>query len=145
VLQLTYNLLATRDLHSIAGDILSSQVGVLTRSPLAYGLLCGLWSPEKIFEEGDHRKDRWSKEELKERLKHVVSLRSLVKNEIHTIRSVALRYVLANQLVGSMIIGARNASQLESNLRAIGDEPPYLSIDDLAAIPKLLHEAGFVE
>jgi aryl-alcohol dehydrogenase-like predicted oxidoreductase len=76
------------------------------------------------------------------RLRHVAALRPLVQGEVHTLRSVALRFVLANRMVGTMVVGARNAAQIEQNVRAIGEGPPYLAEEELARIPTLLTEAG---
>jgi len=144
VIEVAYNLLWQHDLHDAAAEIIESNVGVMVRSPLAYGLLCGTWSLDKTFVEGDHRRDRWTAEELKLRLRHVAALRPLVKGDIHTLRAIALRFVLANQMVGTMVVGARSAGQIEQNVRAIGEGPPYLTQEDLAKIPDLLRAAGAV-
>jgi aryl-alcohol dehydrogenase-like predicted oxidoreductase len=145
VLEIAYNILHSSELHSVAGEVLEARAGVIAHSPLAYGLLCGLWAPGKTFPEGDHRRDRWTPEVLTARLAHVAALRPLVHGEVHTLRSAALRYVLANLLVGTCVVGARNAAQLEGNVRAIGNGPPYLDDADLARIPRLLKDAGVLE
>jgi aryl-alcohol dehydrogenase-like predicted oxidoreductase len=142
VVELAYNLLHQRDLIEAGEEITSSGVGVLARSPLAYGLLCGIWPADKTFPEGDHRRDRWPPEDLHERLRQVAALRPLVHDEIHTLRSAALRFVLSNQLVSSCVVGVRGVAQLEANVRVIGTGPPYLSEDDLARVPTLLSHAG---
>ncbi|GAC1578328.1 MAG: aldo/keto reductase [Polyangiales bacterium] len=142
VIELAYNLLLQQDLHDLASEIMDLKVGVLARSPLAYGLLCGTWSPEQTFAEGDHRRDRWTSEDLTKRLRQVAALRPLVKAEVHTLRAVALRFTLSNQLISSVVVGAKSAAQIEQNVRAIGDGPPYLSEDDLSSIPLLLRGAG---
>ncbi len=142
VIELAYNLFHQRDLIDVTEEIRSNNVGVLARSPLAHGLLCGTWPAERTFDEGDHRRDRWTPEELTERLRQVAAMRPLVHDEIHTLRSAALRFVLANQLVTSVVVGARTAQQIEANVRAVGKEPPYLTDEDLARIPTLLADAG---
>ncbi|GAC1529240.1 MAG: aldo/keto reductase [Polyangiales bacterium] len=142
VIELAYNLFTQRDLHSIAGEIHEHRVGVLARSPLAYGLLCGTWPADKTFPEGDHRRERWAAEELRVRLAQVAALRPLVHGDVHTIRAVALRWVLANNVVGAAVVGVRSAAQLEANVRAIGDGPPYLPGDDLGRIGELLRAGG---
>lgn len=144
VIEMAYNLFHQADVHDVLGEVAQKDVGVLARSPLAYGLLCGTWSPEKIFAEGDHRRDRWTPDELKDRLKQVAALRVLVHDEVHTLRSAALRFVLANQLVSSCVVGARSASQIEQNVRAIGNGPPYLPEEDLSKLPELLEKSGVV-
>ncbi len=145
VIEIAYNILCSADLHYVAGELLEARCGVIARSPLAYGLLCGLWAPGKTFVEGDHRRERWSPEVLTARLAHVAALRPMVRGEVHTLRGAALRYVLANLLVGTCVVGVRNAAQLEGNVRAIGNGPPYLDDADLARIPRLLSDAGAVE
>ena len=142
VIELAYNLFAQDDLHELASELVEHKVGVIARSPLAYGLLCGVWPAGKTFAEGDHRRERWTAEELTRRLAQVASLRPLVHDDIHTVRAVALRYVLSNLLVGSVAVGARSAAQIEQNVRAIGKGPPYLPEADLARIPELLRVAG---
>jgi aryl-alcohol dehydrogenase-like predicted oxidoreductase len=138
VIEIAYNLFAQNDLHSVTGEVAEHDVGVLARSPLAYGLLCGTWSVEKKFDEGDHRRDRWTTDELRTRLAEVASLRPLVRGDVHTVRAVALRWVLSNRTVGATVVGVRTAAQLEANVRAVGSGPPYLSDDDLAKLAEIL-------
>jgi aryl-alcohol dehydrogenase-like predicted oxidoreductase len=135
VVELPYNVFEQRALHEVTGELHEAKAGVLVRSTLAYGLLCGTWPADKTFPEGDHRRDRWTEAELRRRQADVAALRPLVKGDVHTIRAVALRYVLSNLLVSSAVVGVRTAAQLEANVRAIGDGPPYLSDADLAKIP----------
>lgn len=142
VIELAYNLFNQRDMNAIAAEVKGANVGVLARSPLAHGLLCGTWAAERTFEEGDHRRDRWTPEELTERLREVATMRPLVSGEIHTLRSAALRFVLCNHQISSVVVGARSAAQIEANIRAIGKGPPYLSDEDLARVPMLLLSAG---
>lgn len=142
VIEIAYNLFNQRDLNAIGAEVKQGNVGVLARSPLAHGLLCGTWSAERTFGEGDHRRDRWTPDELTERLRQVAAMRPLVNGEIHTLRSAALRFVLCNHLVSTCVVGARSAAQIEANIRAIGKGPPYLSDEDLARVPMLLLGAG---
>ncbi len=141
VIELAYNLFHQRDLNAITSEVKESNVGVLARSPLAYGLLCGTWPADRQFVEGDHRRDRWTTEDLHERLRQVAAMRPLVHDDVHTLRSAALRFVLSNQLVTSCVVGARSVGQIEANVRAIGKGPPYLTDVDLGTIPGLLQDA----
>ena len=141
VIELAYNLFAQQDLHAIAGEVHEHRVGVLARSPLAYGLLCGTWPAGKTFPVGDHRRERWTPDELHVRLGQVASLRPLVRGDAHTLRAVALRWVLANNVVGAAVVGVRTSAQLEANVRAIGAGPPYLPEEDLTRLGELL-DAG---
>jgi aryl-alcohol dehydrogenase-like predicted oxidoreductase len=142
VLELAYNLIHPIDLHRLGGDIMVAGVGVLARSPLAYGLLAGMWSKERTFEEGDHRTDRWTRLELARRVEQLDAVRFLVKGDVLTMRAAALRFVLANHLVSSVVLGPKSVTQLEQLVREAGAGPTYLSDDDLAAIPRALKKVG---
>ncbi|HEV8246918.1 MAG TPA: aldo/keto reductase, partial [Polyangiaceae bacterium] len=55
VLELAYNAFYSSELKAIASEVKSKGVGILARSILAYGLLCGMWPANKEFPQGDHR------------------------------------------------------------------------------------------
>jgi aryl-alcohol dehydrogenase-like predicted oxidoreductase len=142
VVELAYNLLHSLDLHRLAGELMVAQTGVLVRSTLAYGLLAGLWSKERTFEEGDHRKERWTSAEMAQRIDQLASIRFLVKGDVRTLRAAAVRFALANHLVGAAVLGPRTVEQLEQLVREVGGGPTYLSDTDLAALPRALSRAG---
>ncbi len=142
VVELAYNVVHAIDLHRLAGDLMVEQVGVLARSTLAYGLLAGMWSKERTFETGDHRRDRWTTAELGRRLDQLGAIRFLVKGDIRTMRAAAVRFVLANHLVGAAVLGPRSVEQLEQLVREVGGGPTYLPDDDLAALPRVLSRVG---
>jgi aryl-alcohol dehydrogenase-like predicted oxidoreductase len=142
VLELAYNLVHSIDLHRLAGDIMVSGVGVLARSTLAHGLLAGMWSKERTFAEGDHRADRWTRLELARRVDQLDAIRFLVKGDVHTLRGAAVRFVLANHLVSSAVLGPRSVAQLEQLVREVGAGPRYLPDEDLTALPRALQKVG---
>jgi aryl-alcohol dehydrogenase-like predicted oxidoreductase len=142
VIELAYNLFSSADLHRLAGEIMVSRVGVLARSPLSYGLLAGMWNKEKAFPEGDHRQQRWTRLELERRIKQLDAVRFLVRGDVHTMRAAAVRFVLANQLVTSAVLGPRTVDQLEQLVRETGAGPIYLPDDDLSQIPRALERVG---
>ncbi|HSO30886.1 MAG TPA: aldo/keto reductase [Labilithrix sp.] len=142
VIELAYNLTHPIDLHRISGDVMVAGCGVLARSVLGYGLLAGMWGPEKTFEEGDHRNDRWTRMELEHRIEQLDAVRFLVKGEVHTLRAAAVRFVLANHLVSAAVLGARTVEQLEQLVRETGGGPRYLPDDDLRQLPRALDRVG---
>jgi aryl-alcohol dehydrogenase-like predicted oxidoreductase len=142
VIELAYNLFFSRDLHDLAADLADGKAGVLARSVLSYGLLAGLIAPGRTFEGGDHRADRWSRAELDTRLKQLDAVRWLVQGQVLTMRAAALRYVLANSVVSTAVIGPKNVLQLEQLVRETETAPPYLPDDALARIPRELSQAG---
>jgi len=142
VVELAYNLFHSIDLHRLAGEIMVSQVGVLARSTLGDGLLAGMWSKDRVFPKGDHRRDRWTAPELGRRLEQLEAIRYLVKGDVRTMRSAAVRFVLANHMVGAAILGPRSVEQLEQIIRETGSGPTYLADADLSALPRALSRVG---
>jgi aryl-alcohol dehydrogenase-like predicted oxidoreductase len=142
VLSMAYNVFLSTDLHDLHEDIVRSGVGLLARSVLAHGLLCGYWSMHKQFPRGDHRTERWTPDELRRRVNQVQALRPLVGGQIYTLRSGALRYALANEDVSAVILGPRNAVQLDQLVREAGQGPPYVPEDRLTRLAARLEDFG---
>jgi aryl-alcohol dehydrogenase-like predicted oxidoreductase len=142
VIELAYNLTHPIDLHRVSGDVMVAGCGVLARSVLAYGLLAGAWSKEHEFPAGDHRNERWTRMELEHRLGQLDAIRFLVKGDVHTMRGAAVRFVLANHLVSSAVLGPRTVEQLEQLVRETGGGPRYLPEEDLRLLPRALDRVG---
>jgi aryl-alcohol dehydrogenase-like predicted oxidoreductase len=142
VIELAYNLTHPIDLHRISGDVMVSGAGILARSVLAHGLLAGMWSKDREFEEGDQRRNRWTKMELEHRIDQLDAIRFLVKGDVHTLRGAAVRFALSNHLVSSAILGPRTKEQLEQLVRETGGGPRYLRDDDLRQLPRALDKVG---
>lgn len=145
VVSFPYNVFCGMDLVRIEEKLRLKEVGLLAHSVLSYGLLAGLWPPEKTFPDGDHRRDRWTKAELRARQGHISAVRSLVAGDVFTIRAASVRYVLSNSAVSSAVLGPRSVIQLEQLVREGSPEgdKPYLDADKLAKLPAKLREHGF--
>ncbi|AKT37702.1 aldo/keto reductase [Chondromyces crocatus] len=141
VIELAYNLFMATDLEEVTADVIESGAGVLARSVLAHGLLAGQWSRDRDFYEGDHRLDRWTPAELRTRLKQLDALRPLLGGAVVSCRSLALRFVLANQQVSSAVLGPRSVGQLDQLVRESG-MPPYLRDTVMADLTTRLKKAG---
>ncbi|HEY4116818.1 MAG TPA: aldo/keto reductase, partial [Byssovorax sp.] len=142
VLELAYNVFVAADLHELSADIADAGAGVLARSVLAHGLLAGHWSGEREFEPGDHRRARWTPRELAARVKQLDALRPLVTGNVLTLRAAALRFVLANDVVSSAVLGPRTVTQLDQLTREAGAGPPYLTDTALAELASRLSTMG---
>jgi aryl-alcohol dehydrogenase-like predicted oxidoreductase len=142
VLSMTYNLMHGRYVHRVAGDLMVTRAGLLAHSPLAYGLLAGLWPKDKEFPEGDTRRNRWTRLELETRIDHLNGVRFLVHGDVHTMRAAATRFVLANHMVSSLVLGPKSVEQLEQLVRETGGGPRYLPDGDLAELPRALERVG---
>ena len=103
-------------------------VGVLTRVPLASGLLSGKMSADRAFAEDDHRSfnregeafdrgETFSGVNFETGLEAAEELKELVP-EGHTLAQFALRWILMHSAVSCAIPGGKNPSQVEDNVAA---------------------------
>jgi aryl-alcohol dehydrogenase-like predicted oxidoreductase len=144
VVELAYNLFHSVDLNRIAGEIMVNGVGVLARSVLGYGLFSDIWTKGRVFEDGDHRADRWTHDDLERRIDQLETVRYLVHDDVKSLRGAAVRFALSNTLVSSAVLGPKNPNQLEELVRETGSGPIYLPDDDLAVLPRKLIRAGIL-
>ena len=144
VIELAYNLVHSIDLHRIAGDVMVSGAGLLARSPLAHGLLSGIWSTERTFDEGDHRRERWTRLELEARVQQLEAFDFLLQGEVKSLRSAAIRFVLSSSIVSSVVLGPRTTEHAEQLVRETGDGPRYLPDESLLKLPRAMARAGIL-
>jgi aryl-alcohol dehydrogenase-like predicted oxidoreductase len=144
IVEVAYNAFFSRELHDLAGDITRAGAGVLARSVLSYGLLAGHLLPSHMFPDDDHRIFRWTRPELETRVRQLDAVRPLVSGNVLTLRAAALRFVLANEMVSSAVLGPKSVVQLEQLVREAGTEPPYLTTEGLTQLATDLAHAGVV-
>ena len=142
VLELAYNAFHTQDFNAVSELAKEKGVGILARSVLAHGLLCGQWPTTKVFGSGDHRRDRWTDDELKKRISQLSALRPSVTGSVTSLRAAALRYALSEEGISSVVIGPKSTLQLDQLVRDAGKEPPYLSTDAKLALDRRLANVG---
>jgi len=142
VLEVAYNAFHARELKELKAELLEKNIGVLARSVLAHGLLCGMWVSNRDFASDDHRAARWTHDDLKRRISQLNALRPCVAGGVTSLRAAALRFVLANEQVSAAVLGPRNAMQLDQLLRDAGKEPPYLTPEVLSALDLRLQNVG---
>lgn len=136
-----YNLLHSDDLHDLEAQISAAGAGVLARSPLFHGLLAGRWTEYRQFGDTDHRKARWTRNALMVRVRQVNQLRYLVHDDVTSLATAAVRYVLASHTVSTCILGARRPMQIRT-AKAMAGEPPYLPEDDMLRLGQILSVVG---
>ena len=105
-------------------------VGVIARVPFDEGSLTGTLTRDSTWPEGDWRNIYFTADNLAETLERVDRLRRLVPAGMD-LPEMALRFVLANPTVSTVIPGMRKASHVERNLAASDGE----------RMPPVLHEA----
>ena len=142
VLELAYNAFHPQDLRGVTEQAKEKGVGLLARSVLAHGLLCGQWPTTKVFPSGDHRRDRWTADDFKKRISQLAALRPSVNGAVTSLRAAALRYALCDEGVSSIVIGPKSTLQLDQLVRDAGKEPPYLPADAKSALDRRLENVG---
>ncbi len=98
-------------------------MGVVVWSPLAGGFLSGKYQPGQRKLSGSRSDEAWSFPDNYFADNADETLRELLKTAGNLGRSpaqVALRWVLEQPAITSVIVGARTTSQLEDNLKASG-------------------------
>jgi aryl-alcohol dehydrogenase-like predicted oxidoreductase len=123
-------------LHDLETELSTAKVGVLARSPLLHGLLSGRWTEYRQFADDDHRRARWTNKALTIRVREVNPLRFLVKDDVRSMTSASLRFVLANPAVSCALLGARRPVQI-TNANELAGTAPYLPPEDLARVAEL--------
>ncbi len=142
VVSIALNAFNSSAARALADDLAAAHAGLLAHSPLGYGLLAGMWGADRVFPAGDHRADRWTPEELRLRLRQLDALRPLVRGEVATLRGAAVRWVLAQPAVTSVVLGPRSVVQLDQLVREAGRGPPYLRSTQLTSLAARLRDAG---
>ena len=122
VLEVGYSLFyqgATTELLPLARK---RKVGVLAREPLANGFLAAKYSPDALFPEGDIRVSLPS-EYVTAMAQTAAQLDFLRRDGVRTAAQAALRFVLDDPAVSSVVVGAKTVEQVEENVGA-ADTPP---------------------
>ncbi len=113
------------------------------RGPIAMGLLAGKYGAADTFPEGDFRanwiNDPEQNEQYLRDLEVVEGLRGVVPDG-ETMALFALRFVLSNPAVSTVIPGARDGRQSAAN--ALAGLAPLLSADERAAVDRLVPPGG---
>lgn len=132
-----YYTVAGRDLERELVPLLQDQsLGLMVWSPLAGGLLSGKFNRDGSGPDGTRRASFDFPPVDKERVFNTVdAIRPIAGEHGVSVANVALAWLLHQEVVTSVIIGAKNMEQLEDNLKAVTIE---LSENEL----RLLDEVG---
>lgn len=113
-LQLPYNIINTESEDTIIPDGAKNGIGIIAREPLASGLLSGKYNVCSKFHKKDHRHG-WSREFLANQIELVKKLKNGSSKDSSLIQE-ALRYVIRNKNVSTVIPGCRTVEQVKENL-----------------------------
>lgn len=112
--------------------------GFIGFSPLAQGLLTdryinGIPADSRIAHGGHLKKEALTETTLK----RIKALNDIAQRRGQTLAEMALAWVLKDDFVTSVIVGASSVAQLEKNLKALGS--PAFTAEELQAIENVLH------
>ena len=98
------------------------EVAVIARCPLDQGSLTGTLTLESSWPEGDWRNKHFNPEALGQCVQHADALKPLLPQGM-TLAQMALRFILNNPTVSTVIPGMRKVKNVEDNLRLAGEGP----------------------
>jgi len=134
--QIVYNLLSQIDAESsseaLLPHILTSQMGMIAREPLANGFLAGTQRLDTQYEEGDMRGE-WPLEARRARIALCESFRNL-EHPGASLAQIALRFVLDEPAISTVIVGIKTRAQAVEDFAA----PDLPSFADLYPLPDLV-------
>ena len=132
-LQIIYNLFRQRPLEKLFAITKEKQIGIIVRLPLASGLLAGRYTTQTAFATTDHRNynkdgeafnvgETFSGIPFASGLQLVEQLHQYKPAQL-TMSQFALRWILDNPAVTSVIAGTTRASQVQENV-SVSSQPP---------------------
>ena len=140
-IEVVFNMFRLKPLDELFPKAKENNIGILTRVPLASGLLTGKFSKDTAFGAADHRSynrngesfdkgETFSGVDYELGLQAVHELKALFNTE--KLAPYALRWILMHDEVSAVIPGASKTSQLLSNVQA-GELPP-LTDEQMAGV-----------
>ncbi len=133
-LQVDYSILNRTPERDLLPNCRAHGIGVIVRGPIAMGLLADKFSADTRFAEDDFRHE-WTtdpaqREQFLADLDVVERLRDVVP-EGQSMAELALRFVMSNDVVTTVIPGAKNGDQARANTAA-GHLPPLTDAEQRA-------------
>ncbi len=113
--QVIYNLFDQNPEDELFPVCAEHQVGVIARVPLDEGSLGGKMTRETTFPEGDWRKGYFNPKNLNETLDRVDRLREDLPEGM-TLPELAIRFILSQPAVTTIIVGMRKPEHVRGNL-----------------------------
>lgn len=128
--QVIYNIFDQNPEDELFPACQEMDVGVIARVPFDEGTLTGTLTTDSKWPAGDWRNTYFVPENLKTSIEHADQLKPLVPSGM-TMPEMALRFILNNSIVSTIIPGMRKLPHVESNLAA----------SDAGPLPAELHTA----
>jgi aryl-alcohol dehydrogenase-like predicted oxidoreductase len=135
-----YYTIAGRDLErEIVPMLASEQLGLMVWSPLAGGLLSGKYGRDRDGEAGSRRKTFDFPPVDRERAYDCIDAMRPIADAKHvSVAQVALAWLLHQQAVTTVIVGAKTVEQLDDNIAATNvklSATELATLDDVSRLP----------
>src|SRR5215813_1141401 len=140
-LQVVYNILHQDPEEQLFPLAQKENIGIIARVPLERGVLSGRFKSTAEFVQKDWRKGVFSEEGLAQTQAAVEKLEFLVRDDVPNLAQAALRFILSNPVVSSIIPGIRTVKQVEDNVAVSGKTLPGSDIGKL----KELYRSDFCQ
>ena len=121
VIQVVLSLM-NRESQQLIEELQKYPIGVFARECLANGFLSGAIKKDTVFAEGTLNA-RYSREELAERVDQVDAFKFLLRDDITNMPQAALRWVLDQKDISTVLSGAKNIFELEGAVSASNAKP----------------------
>lgn len=115
--QVIYNIFDQNPEDELFPACREKDVAVIARVPFDEGSLTGTLTLESTWPKGDWRNTYFVRENLKSSVAHAEALKPLLKDGM-TMPEMALRFILNNKDVATIIPGMRKTKNVESNVAA---------------------------
>jgi len=126
--QVIYNIFDQNPEDELFPACQEMDVGIIARVPFDEGSLTGNLTTESKWSEGDWRNTYFVPENLESSVEHADRLKPIVPPAM-TLPEMALRFILNNPVVSTIIPGMRKLNHVESNIKA----------SDTGPLPEALH------
>jgi aryl-alcohol dehydrogenase-like predicted oxidoreductase len=113
--QIVYNLARREAEDAFLPAARAAGIGVIAREPLANGFLAGKYRPDSVWEKGDIRA-RMPRQYVQQVAALGQRVRELADKAGTSAARLALKFVLDNQAVSTVIVGMKTVPQVEENL-----------------------------
>lgn len=133
-LQVIHNMLEQHPGSDFFPDARAHEVGLLVRVPHSSGMLEGRYTADTVFPPGDHRRHR-PRSWLTNGIKKLETLKFLTEGRDQTLGQAAIKFILAEPNVTSVLPNIYDAEQLREF--AAAPDLPDLTDDDLQRIAAL--------
>lgn len=128
-LQVIYNIFDQSPQDRLFPLAQQSHVGILARCPFDEGSLTGQFRLDTEFHPDDWRAEYFRENRLRETVRRVESLKSLLGSDDESLSQTALRFCLSHPAVSTVIPGMRRPQWVQQNCQVSNGK--YLTADEL--------------